>query len=63
MFNNNASFKYKIVYKIPFEITCCYINGIFTLQYGVTKSRYNIRHIKPYTYDTNVEDSIAENDV
>ena len=31
------------------------------LIYGAIKIMCNIRHIKPYTYDTNVEDIIPEN--
>ena len=34
---------------------------MFTSQYGAIKIRHNVFLIKPYTYDTNVEDIIAEN--
>ena len=37
-------------------ITQCWNNGAVTLQYGMTKIRYNIRHNKQYKSDTNVED-------
>ena len=30
------------------------------LQYGATKNRYNIHHIKPYRSDTKVEDINTE---
>ena len=42
-------------------ITRCFTNGTVNLQYGPTKIRYNIRRIKPYKYDTNVEDINPEN--
>ena len=34
----------------------CWIIGTVTLKCGDINIRYNIRFIKPYTYDTNVED-------
>ena len=40
----------------PFVITQCWTNDTVTLQYGRIKIGYNIRHIKPYKSDTNVED-------
>ena len=56
MLDNNDSFKYETGYNEPFEITRCWTNGIVTLQCGAIKISYNIRCIKPYTSDTNVED-------
>ena len=60
MLNNNDAFKYETPYNGPFEITQCLTNGTVTLKYG-TKNRYNIRQIKPYIFDTNLEDIVAEN--
>ena len=39
----------------------CWINGTIVLQYGATKIRCNIRCIKTYKSDTNVEDITTEN--
>ena len=49
-----------MTYKGPFVITQFWNNGTVTLQYGPTKIRYNVRWIKPYTSDTNVEDISIE---
>ena len=43
-----------------FVITQCWKNGTLTLQYGPKKIRLNIHLIKPYTFDTNVEDIYIE---
>ena len=56
MLNNIADFKYETPCNGPFEMINCWTNGTVTLQYGAIKSKYNIRRIKPYTYDTNFED-------
>ena len=56
MLDNHSDFKYEIPYKGSFEITQCWTNDTVTLQYGAIKIGYNIRSIKPYTFDTNVED-------
>ena len=61
MLNKNASLKYETTYKGTFEIIQCWTNGTVTLQYCATKIRYNIHHIIPYTYYTNVEVIIAKN--
>ena len=42
-------------------ITRYWNNGTFTLQCGTIQIRHYIRQIKPYTYDTNVEDITPEN--
>ena len=63
MLSNDASFKYEMAYKWPFEITQCWNNITVTLNRDVKKTRYNAPRIKPYIYDTTVEDIIAENDV
>ena len=55
MLNNHVAYKYETPYKVPFVITQCWTNGMVALQYGTTKIRYNIRRIRPYTFDTNVE--------
>ena len=36
MLDNDADFKYETPYKGPFDITQCWKNGEFTLQYGAT---------------------------
>ena len=56
MLDNNAALKYDTPYNIPFDTTQCWTNVMVILQYGVTKIRYNIHRIKPYTSNTNVED-------
>ena len=56
MLVKNTAFKYETPYKRPFEITQCCTNGTVTLHCGAIKIRYNIHHIKPHTYDTNIED-------
>ena len=50
---NNAAYKYGTPYNGPSLIAQCWTNGMVTLQYGPKQIRYNIRRIKPYTYDTN----------
>ena len=60
MINNKASLKYETLYKMQFEITLFWTNSTATLQCGETKMRYNINQIKPYIYDTNVEDIVSE---
>ena len=42
-------------------ITQCWTNVTVILQCDTTKSRHNIRRIKPYKSDTNVEDINIEN--
>ena len=54
--DNNNYFKYETPYEGLFEINPCWTNDKVTLQCGAIKIRYNIRHIKSYTYYTNVED-------
>ena len=56
MLTDNDAYKYVIPYKVPCVITQCWTNGTVTLQCVPTKNRHNIRRIKPYTSDTNVED-------
>ena len=55
MLTNKSILKYETPYKVPFGITHYWTNGTVTLQCGTIKIRYNIRRIKPYTSDTNVE--------
>ena len=59
MINNNDTFKYEASYKGPFEIISCLTKGTFTLHYSEIKCCLNIRRIKPYTFDTNIENIIA----
>ena len=54
--NISAAFKYETPYKGQFEIKRCWRNGMVTLYFIAINIRYIIRRIKPYTYDTNVED-------
>ena len=61
MINNHAAYKYETPYNGPFLIKQCWINGTIALQYGATKIRCNIRCIKTYKSDTNVEDVTTEN--
>ena len=55
MLNNDSAFKYETLYKGPFEIMQCWTNGVVALKCGMINIRYNIRHIKPYTYDTTLK--------
>ena len=45
---------------VPFVITECFTNATVNLQYGLTKTKYNIRWINPYKSDLNIEDNIPE---
>ena len=56
MLNNHAAYKYLIPYDVPFVITKCWTNGMFTLQCVPKKSKNDIGRINPYISDTNVED-------
>ena len=56
MLNNHAAYKYATLYKGAFLISHCWTNVMVTLQCGKTKIRYNIRRIKQYKSDTNIED-------
>ena len=42
-------------------ITQCFINGMVYLQFGPTKTRYNIRWTNPYKSDAKVEDITSKN--
>ena len=61
MLNNHFDLKYETTYKGPFKITQWQKNGTVTLQYDAIRIRHNIRCIKPYTSDKNIESIIAEN--
>ena len=61
MLNNHAAYKYETPYKGPFVIKRCLPMGTVNLQYGLTKIRYNIRHIRSYKSDLNVEDVNPKN--
>ena len=63
MINNNAAFKYYMLYKGPFGITQYRTNITVILQCGVVNIRYNIHHIKPCKSDIKVENIIDENDI
>ena len=60
MITDNVAFKYETPYNGPFGITQCWTNSMVTLQCGATKIRYNIRGIKPYSSDTNIDNIISE---
>ena len=47
-------------YAGPFVKTQCLTNGTVELQYGAIKVRYNIRRIKLYKYEKNIEDISTE---
>ena len=61
MINNSATYKYETPYKGKFLITQCFNNIMVTLKCGAMKITYNIRLIKPYRSDTNVENFTVEN--
>ena len=61
MLDNHTAYKYIIRYKGPFVITQCYTNGTVNLKCGALQIKYNIRRIKPYISDTNVEDISLKN--
>ena len=48
-------------FKGPFLIKHCFTNGTVNLKYGPTKIMYNMHWIKPYKYDTKVEDISSKN--
>ena len=59
--NNNDVKKYESPYNGPFVVIQCWDNSTVTLQYGTMKISHNIRRIKPYTSEKNVEDITPEN--
>ena len=61
MLDSNSAYKHETPYKGTFVITKCWNTGTVTLQCGATKIRYNIFHIKPYKFDTNIEDINLKN--
>ena len=44
-----------------FVILQCFTNGMVKFQCGATKIKYNICLIKPYKYDTKVDNFISKN--
>ena len=56
MLTKHIAYKYETPYTGPFVISQCFTNGTVNLYYGPKKNRYNICRIKPYKYDTKVED-------
>ena len=60
MLANNIAYKYETQYKGLFWITRCFTNGTVILQCGATQIMHNICRIKPYKYDTKVEDIISK---
>ena len=61
MLNYNTAYKYEMTYKVPYVITQCLTNDTVSLKIGVTEIRYNINRIKPYKYDTKLEDISSKN--
>ena len=61
MLHKHTAYKYETPYTGPFVITRCFTNGTVNLRCGAKQNIYNIRHIKPYKYDTNLEDIDLEN--
>ena len=61
MITDHVTYKYETSYKGTFAITWCFTNGTVNLQYGPIKIKHNIRRIKPYKYDTKVEDIEPKN--
>ena len=55
MVNKNAAIRYETSYKGPFVITQFWTNDKVTINCAAIKIRYNTHHIKPYTYDANVD--------
>ena len=56
MLINNAAYNIETSYNGPFVITKCCTNGISSLQRGAIRIRYKSRRIKPYIFDTKIED-------
>ena len=56
MLTNNATYKYEMPCNGPSVITMCCTNSTVVLKGDGIKIRHYIRHIKPYSFDTNVED-------
>ena len=47
MLNIDSVFIYITPYRKPFYIIQCWTNGMFKIQCGAIKNRYNIHSIKP----------------
>ena len=60
MLTNNAAYKYESTNNMPFVITQCWTNVMVTFSM-VRQKNYNIRYIKPYKSDTNIEYTTPEN--
>ena len=56
MLTDNTAYKCEIKYNKPFVIKQRWTNGTVTFLCGAINIKHNIRHIKPYTSDTNIED-------
>ena len=61
MVPNHTAYKYETPYKGPVMITQCFTNGRVNLRCGEVKIKYNIHCIKPYEYDTKVENFSSKN--
>ena len=55
MINEHTAYKYETPYNVPFLITRFWTNGPVNIQFGLTKIKYNIRHIRTYKSDGKVE--------
>ena len=58
---DHTAYKYETPYKGPFVIKQCFTNKTVILKYGAIQIRYNICPIKPYKYNTKVEDFNPKN--
>ena len=61
MVTNHTAYKYETPYKGPVVITQCFTNGRVNLRCGAVQMKYNIHRIKPYEYDTKVDDFSSKN--
>ena len=61
MLHKHTAYKYEMLYKGPFVITRCFTNSTVNLYCGSMQIKSNIRHIKTYKSDTNVENINPKN--
>ena len=56
MLTHRTSYKYETPYSGNFLITQCLTNGMVNLQCGAIQIKYNILCIRPFKFDTKVEE-------
>ena len=61
MLTKHTEYKYETPYMGPFIIKQYFINGMAKLPGSEKRITYNIHSIKPYKYDTKVEDIGSKN--